>query len=86
MFRTLNLPHRAAPPPARRPAWSALWRDIVGAWRGAIARRESAAIDDATLRDLGIARSELSSFRAETDGLAAPTRLRVVRQLHGPLP
>lgn len=37
-------------------------------------RRE--VLDGATLRDLGVCRSELESFRAEAEGTASRTRLR----------
>lgn len=55
-----------------------LWRDIVSSWRHAVARSREQPIDDATLRDLGITRSELSSFEAEAAGLAPRTRLRLL--------
>jgi len=60
---------------------AALWCGLAGAWRHAIARRHGVDvamdIDDKTLRDLGISRSELSSFRAEAEGRVERTRLRV---------
>jgi hypothetical protein len=57
---------------------AARWREMVGAWRAASARAQAEpAIDDQTLRDLGLSRSELPSFRAEAGGLVAQTRLRV---------
>jgi hypothetical protein len=68
--------------PGWRRALVALGRDLAGAWRHALARRHDAGIDrdidDATLRDLGISRSELSSFRAEAEGRVERTRLRVL--------
>ena len=73
-------PTRLAAAPARRWAetWAALRHDIVGAWRYALARNTSERIDDATLRDIGLDRSELGSYHAELDGRAAVTRRRVV--------
>ena len=63
--------------------WGALWLDLVGAWRVAIARRPE-ELDDATLRDLGLSRTELKSYLAEVDGRAEPTRRRVLES-RGPL-
>lgn len=60
---------------------SALVLALVGAFRSARARRRCMdldELDELTLRDLGISRSELSSFRAEVNGLAEKTRLRVL--------
>jgi hypothetical protein len=37
-------------------------------------------IDAATLRDLGLHRCELASYRAEAEGRVEATRLRVLRQ------
>ncbi|HEU5296547.1 MAG TPA: hypothetical protein VFU71_17335 [Burkholderiaceae bacterium] len=66
----LQLRRRLAP-------WVALWDDLIGAWRLAIARQPD-ALDDAALRDLGISRSELQSYIAEADGLVESTRRRVI--------
>jgi hypothetical protein len=57
----------------------------LGRWldrrrRVARARRLAVALDDDTLRDLGIGRAELSSYQAELDGLVEATRLRVIAQ------
>ena len=57
--------------------WSALWPDLIGAWRLAVARRPE-ALDDAALRDLGLSRCELKSYLAEVEGRAEPTRRRVL--------
>jgi uncharacterized protein YjiS (DUF1127 family) len=62
----------------------ALWQDVIGAWRCAIARRAE-HLDDAALRDLGLSRSELRSVHAEMAGLAEPTRRRVVERRSAPL-
>jgi len=56
--------------------------DWVGAWwsdvRGrAAARRDFHALDNATLRDLGLGPSEFDSLWAEGDGSAERTRRRV---------
>lgn len=40
-------------------------------------RREHESLDGAAFRDLGLSRSELSSFQAEAAGTAARTRRRV---------
>jgi hypothetical protein len=75
--------HAAAPPwpPLRRwlNALDALWQDVIGSWRSAIAQRAD-DLDDAALRDLGLSRSELRSVHAEVAGLAEPTRRRVVER------
>lgn len=64
-------------------SWAALWHDIVGSWRYALARAAPQRIDPATLRDLGLHRSELGSYRAELDGRAEATRCRVIAQQRG---
>lgn len=74
---TLNL-HAVAPVPGWRAPLAARWRDLVGAWRRALAPGHDLDIDDATLRDLGITRGELSSYHAEAEGLVERTRLRVL--------
>ena len=80
--------HAGAPPwlPLRRwlDALDALWHDVIGAWRCAIARRAE-DLDDAALRDLGLSRSELRSVHAEMAGLAESTRRRVVERRSAPL-
>jgi uncharacterized protein YjiS (DUF1127 family) len=48
---------------------------LAALWRCARTRHEP--LDDATLRDLGIARSELPSFGAEAEGSVDITRLRL---------
>jgi uncharacterized protein YjiS (DUF1127 family) len=54
---------------------------LVGRWRTAserrAAERELGALDAHALRDLGLHRSELGSYWAESRGLAQPTRRRV---------
>jgi hypothetical protein len=62
---------------------AALWLAVVGAWRGVRAQARQESIDDATLRDLGVARCELDSFHAESEGRAVRTRLRVVQRTPG---
>jgi uncharacterized protein YjiS (DUF1127 family) len=66
-----------------RSALRALVREIAGAWRYAIARREFNALDASTLRDLGMSRSEFDSYWAETHGMAEQTRVRVVQRIRG---
>ena len=58
--------------------WRALWLDLAGAWRLAIAR--SPELSDAALRDIGLSRCELQSYLAEVDGRAAATRRRVAER------
>lgn len=72
----------ALPLPAR-PASSLnrlaeMWRDAVRACRRALAAPSHEAIDDLTLRDLGMSRSELGSYAAEASGRAELTRQRVI--------
>jgi uncharacterized protein YjiS (DUF1127 family) len=58
---------------------AALWR-AWAAHRQAVAdERAFAQLDDATLRDLGMSRSEYGSYWAEAYGEADHTRLRVTR-------
>jgi hypothetical protein len=59
------------------PPLSLVWRAITAACRALLPVDRYDPIDAATLRDLGIDRSELASFQAEADGRAALTRLRV---------
>jgi len=61
-----------------RSALRALARELAGAWRYAVARREFNHVDANTLRDLGISRSEFDSYWAESQGLAEQTRVRVI--------
>jgi uncharacterized protein YjiS (DUF1127 family) len=56
----------------------ALAHEIAGVWRHAKARDELSGIDDVTLRDLGLSRSELSSLHAELAGHAERTRRRTM--------
>jgi uncharacterized protein YjiS (DUF1127 family) len=59
---------------------AALVRWLERRRRATRARRLTVALDDRTLRDLGIGRAELSSYHAELDGLVEATRLRVIAQ------
>ncbi len=54
-----------------------VFRELADSWRYAAARREFNSLDDATLRDLGMRRSEYDSYWAETHGMAEHTRKRV---------
>ncbi|WP_428415695.1 hypothetical protein [Methylibium sp.] len=73
----LNLAHAIA--------WSALFllmilsQALAGDWRRSMAARwkKKDELDDATLRDLGISRSELPSYAAEAEQRAETTRRRV---------
>ncbi|HMA07583.1 MAG TPA: DUF1127 domain-containing protein [Ramlibacter sp.] len=69
-----------------RAALRALWHRAAAARRYAAARREFARLDDPTLRDLGISRSEFDSYWAESVGLAERSRVRVMQQFDGSLP
>jgi uncharacterized protein YjiS (DUF1127 family) len=67
-------------------ALGAAWHGITDAftrWRRAQRQQcEGEWLDERTLRDLGLDRSECTSYLAESSGIAAPTRRRVaaVRQ------
>ncbi|WP_280154391.1 hypothetical protein [Piscinibacter sp. XHJ-5] len=70
----------AAPSSRARPS---LLRRLAGAWqalrslrRQAADRRRFQRLDAATLRDLGMCRSEFDSFWLEAHGRAMPTRRR----------
>ena len=56
----------------------AIVASLAAARRRAAHRREMHAMSDATLRDLGLQRSEIDSCWAESEGLAQPTRLRLL--------
>ena len=62
-------------------ALRAAWRAITGAfapWRRTRWQTlELDWLDERTLRDLGLDRSECASYLAESSGIAAPTRRRV---------
>jgi len=60
----------------------ALWHNLIGAWRVAIARRPEVLLDGRVLRDLGLCRCELQSYLAEVDGSAEATRRRAIEQRH----
>ena len=83
----MSAPGRSAP---RKP-WRTLARTF-GEWRRrARQRAELTSLDDRTLRDLGLDRSELSSILAEGCGASEVTRRRIVplraaAPLAGPVP
>lgn len=68
-------------PAAIRPS-GGFWDRLVDRWRRwrdeARQHAELAALDGATLRDLGLQRGEFGSLDAESRGLAACTRRRLV--------
>jgi uncharacterized protein YjiS (DUF1127 family) len=70
------------------------WNRLCALWRrcgarhveGSRRRRELRALrvmSDATLRDLGLERSEIASIQAEIDGRTAATRMRVMQHERG---
>jgi hypothetical protein len=64
-------------------ALRSMLEEFAGVWRYALARREFNRVDDSTLRDLGMCRSEFDSYWAETHGRAERTRVRVIRHIPG---
>jgi uncharacterized protein YjiS (DUF1127 family) len=58
-------------------------RELAGAWRYGVARRQMAALDDHTLRDLGVHRSELGSYFVESQQWTEPTRKRIALIIDG---
>lgn len=80
---TLRLPARAAvgraAPAGATPAptWHARLR---AAWQRFAELGAGDGIDEQTLRDVGLTRSELSSYRAEVEGLVEATRVRALLQ------
>ncbi|WP_298829194.1 hypothetical protein [uncultured Piscinibacter sp.] len=79
---TFAAPSTAITAPGRR---LARLRDRVRAWL-ARGRERSATValeslDERSLRDIGLARSELGSVRAELEGRVEATRLRVLQDL-----
>ena len=61
-------------------ALTALGHALATAFRRAFLAGRQPGLDDATLRDLGLSRSELSSFDAEAEGRVEVTRRRIVTQ------
>jgi hypothetical protein len=59
---------------------TALGHALATAFRNAFAGGREPALDDATLRDLGLSRSELASYQAEAEGRVEATRRRIVNQ------
>jgi uncharacterized protein YjiS (DUF1127 family) len=57
------------------------WRAAGERRRVRRAQRELPALDEHTLRDIGVARSEFGSFWAESHGVAEATRRRVLEHL-----
>ena len=58
-------------------------RELAGTWRYAAARRQMASLDDRTLRDLGVHRSELDSYFAESQRWAETSRQRIALMIDG---
>lgn len=61
--------------------WRELLHRIAEHRRRAVARGEFLALDDAALRDLGVARGEFDSCWMESRGQAAATRRRIADTL-----
>ena len=66
-------------------AWWHILRTLALAWCATLARRHGRAaastlheLDDRTLADIGLARSEIGSVEAEAQGRAPRTRRRIV--------
>jgi uncharacterized protein YjiS (DUF1127 family) len=57
--------------------------ELAGVWRWAAVRPELAALDDHTLRDLGVHRSELGSYFAESELWTDATRRRLALLIDG---
>jgi uncharacterized protein YjiS (DUF1127 family) len=70
-----------APHPAdhRRPA-AGWWQRLQSAWQRWADATATEELDAQTLRDIGLTRSELPSYRAEVDGLVEATRVRAILQ------
>jgi hypothetical protein len=85
--RSHPLPIRNEPWPQALKALAAHLCNMAGAVlahldiasRRAAHRREMRALSDAELHDLGLHRSEIDSCWAESEGIAEPTRLHLVR-------
>lgn len=60
-----------------RHAWQQMRARSARHRRQAMLRNALARLDDATLRDIGLHRSEIDSFWAECEGLASPSRQRL---------
>lgn len=69
--------HAVSPYPA---SLTALGHALATAFRNALVGGREPALDDATLRDLGLSRSELPSYQAEAEGRVEATRRRIVNQ------
>jgi uncharacterized protein YjiS (DUF1127 family) len=67
---------------ALRDALRSLLEGIARRRRLARAQAEIDALDDATLRDIGIRRSEAASYWAESERLVEQTRTRLLQRMH----
>jgi uncharacterized protein YjiS (DUF1127 family) len=63
-----------------RHAWQQMRAHRARRRRQALLHTALAQLNDATLRDIGLHRSEIDSFWAESEGLAPPTRQRLQRR------
>jgi hypothetical protein len=82
---TLRLPPRGGTP---HPS-PTLWQCLSRAWNTVIVSGSDShgdspdALSEHTLRDIGLTRSELGSYRAEVEGLVEATRTRALLQRVG---
>jgi len=67
---------------ALRVALRGLFDGIARRRRLARAQAEIDGLDDATLRDIGMRRSEAASYWAESERLAEQTRRRLLQRMH----
>ena len=67
---------------AMRDALRGLFDGIARRRRLAHTRAVIAGLDDATLRDVGVHRSEAASYWAESERLAEQTRRRLLQRMH----
>lgn len=71
----------AATPPVAPPVAPNWLARLRAAWqRVGAAATTTDGLDEQTLRDIGLTRSELPSYRAEVEGLVEATRVRALLQ------
>lgn len=70
----------AATPPVAPPVAPNWLARLRAAWQRVGAAAATDGLDEQTLRDIGLTRSELPSYRAEVEGLVEATRVRALLQ------